>query len=63
MTGVQREGQRLIILFDTYCGWCRSVEQLFDVTVVRATRVETMHPHLLEVAVARCTTESKGPVC
>lgn len=52
--------EKLIIIYDTFCGWCYGASKVFDSLIETDTNVEVLHRHLFQGASAPRMSEGKG---
>ncbi len=50
----------IIIIYDTYCGWCYGAAPMFDALVASGAKVTALHRYLFRGSHARRMVEGKG---
>lgn len=51
---------KIIIIYDTYCGWCYGAAPLFDALVATGAKVQALHRQLFQGPLAYRMSEGKG---
>ncbi|WP_282096226.1 DsbA family protein [Epibacterium ulvae] len=52
--------EKLIVIYDTFCGWCYGAAPVFDAIVDTDSKVEVLHRHLFDGPYAPKMSEGKG---
>lgn len=56
----QQTDEKIVVIYDTYCGWCYGAGPVFDALVDSDANVEVLHRHLFEGDAAPKMSEGKG---
>lgn len=51
---------KLIVIYDTYCGWCYGAAPIFDALADADIEIEALHRHLFQGEMAYKMSEGKG---
>lgn len=52
--------EKLILIYDTFCGWCYGASPVFDALAKSKTEIEVLHRHLFQGANAPRMSDGKG---
>ena len=52
--------EKIVVIYDTYCGWCYGAAPVFDALVDSGANVEVMHTHLFNEYNSPKMSEGKG---
>ncbi|WP_299699103.1 DsbA family protein [uncultured Tateyamaria sp.] len=52
--------EKLIVIYDTFCGWCYGASPVFDALIETDAEVEVLHRYLFQGASAPKMSEGKG---
>lgn len=53
-------GEKLIVVYDTFCGWCYGASQVFDTLLETDAEIEVLHRHLFQGENAPRMRDGKG---
>ena len=52
--------EKLVVIYDTFCGWCYGAAPVFDSLVEKNDNVEVLHRHLFKAPYSPKMSEGKG---
>lgn len=56
----QIKNEKIVVIYDTFCGWCYGAGPVFDAIVESETNVEVLHRHLFQGGSAHRMSAGKG---
>lgn len=56
----QTTKEKIVVIYDTFCGWCYGAAPVFDALVENGTDVEALHGHIFNAKNSPKMSEGKG---
>lgn len=57
---VANNEEKVVIIYDTFCGWCYGAAPVFDALIESGTQVDVLHAHLFDEHNALKMSDGKG---